>query len=322
MLRPFATSTTAIIGFACRITSEHPLVAVRTDGVSTDQLTITVTPGGSLVLRRGDRNGTTLRLYVNGTEVASGTPSAARPASGAVLSTGYIGKRWDFAQYHDGRIWDVALYSTALSSTRVSAHYMALANAFTDDFASAKAISDKYQISGVDTTTWGTEASEPGGIFNTGWVKFTPTVTDLYRFSTAGSNYDTVLNVYTGTTLTDLVLVASDDDSGGSGASQLSATLTSGTTYYVQVGSKAAGGGILAFSLNSLADARLGAVSSEALYSVTSAGRRLAGVSAEVVTNSAGPTYRRLGSVTVEVLVPARLAFIGWGVPVKSRTWS
>lgn len=60
MLRPFTASTTVIVGFACRITGEHPLVAVRTDGVGTDQLTITVSPGGSLVLRRGDRNGTIL----------------------------------------------------------------------------------------------------------------------------------------------------------------------------------------------------------------------------------------------------------------------
>lgn len=60
MLRPFTASATVIIGFACRITGEHPLVAVRSDGVGADQLTITVSPGGSLVLRRGDRNGTIL----------------------------------------------------------------------------------------------------------------------------------------------------------------------------------------------------------------------------------------------------------------------
>ncbi len=287
----------------------------------------------------GKYDGTTLKLRVNGTEVASTTVGTARPGSGTVNATGYIGRRWDSAQYHDGKIWDVAIYGAALSDVRIDAHYLVLANAFADNFANANAIFDGYAISGVDSTAWGTEGSEPGGVFNTGWVKFTPTLTHPYRLSTVGSNYDTVLNVYTGTALNNLVLVGNDDDSGGSGTSRLSMSLTSGTTYYIQVGSKILGGGSLAFALDATADARLGGQADEvitdaspqrrlagtATESITdSAGspqRRLAGTATESITDSAGVPSRRVAGVAVEVIVPSRLTFVGWGTPVNHPVW-
>lgn len=287
----------------------------------------------------GKYDGTTLKLRVNGTEVATTTVGTARPGAGTVNGTAYIGRRWDLAHYHDGKIWDVAIYSTALSDARTDAHFLALANPFNDAFASAGAAITPLSLSGLDTTGWTTEGSEPGGLFNTGWATFTPSVTDAYRLSTAGSNYDTVINVYTGTLLTNLVLVATDDDSGGSGTSRLQTTLTSGTTYYIQVGAKVSGGGSMSFALNQMADARLAAVtaeavtdgtpsrqlaavSAEALTDATAPSRQLAAVSVETLSDSDGPPERRLSAISVEVLVPARLVFVGWGTPIKTPTWS
>ena len=66
---------------------------------------------------------------------------------------------------------------------------------------------------------------------------------------------------------------------------------------------------------------RLAAMSIEALSANAAApDRRLAAMSSEVLTTSVAPD-RRLGSMSVEVLVPAKLKFVGWGVPVSTPTW-
>jgi hypothetical protein len=74
----------------------------------------------------GKYDGTTLALWVNGVQVASAAATTARPGTGSVNSTAYIGRRWDLAQYHDGKIWDVAIYATALSDARIGTHYNVL----------------------------------------------------------------------------------------------------------------------------------------------------------------------------------------------------
>lgn len=268
----------------------------------------------------GKYDGTTLKLRVNGAEVASSTVGTARPATGSVNTAGYIGRRWDSAQYHNGRIWDVAVYATALSDARSDAHYTALANAFADNFANASAVFGGYSINSVDTTAWTTESGEPGGLFNTGWVVFTPSTNARYQLSTVGSSYDTVLNVYTGTALTSLTLVGSDDDSGGSGTSLLAVSLTGGTTYYIQAGAKVSGGGLLSFSITEMASAELVGITAEGLVDATPA-QQLAGISAEALTNANGVPSRQLVAITVEVLVPAKFPFVGWGTPTNHRTW-
>jgi len=82
------------------------------------------------------------------------------------------------------------------------------------------------------------EANEPptSSIYQqTAWFKFTAPSTTSYNFSTVGSNFDTLLVVFSGTSFANLVLLASDDDSGGSATSLLNVNLTSGQQYYIQV---------------------------------------------------------------------------------------
>jgi hypothetical protein len=92
---------------------------------------------------------------------------------------------------------------------------------------------------GPSTSTFTTETGEPltMPVAKTGWVRFQPIQGGYYQFDTIGSSFDTGLAVYTGTALTALTLVGSDNDSGGSGTSKLIAHLTGGVIYSVQIGS-------------------------------------------------------------------------------------
>lgn len=102
-----------------------------------------------------------------------------------------------------------------------------------------------------DTTSATTQAGEPvqscagGALNNTIWYKFTPAASATYRIDTIGSNYDTVLSVWTGSTLISLTEQACDDQGGGGGTSALTIALTAGTEYFIRVGSVSAGGGTI-----------------------------------------------------------------------------
>jgi hypothetical protein len=50
-----------------------------------------------------------------------------------------------------------------------------------------------------------------------------------------GSSFDTLLAVYTGSTVSALTRIASDDDSGGSLTSRVSFSAVAGTTYRIAV---------------------------------------------------------------------------------------
>ena len=65
-------------------------------------------------------DGTTVRLYVNGTQVASVADTASTGATSYFIGASSGGS---FA--HDGKIDEVAVYGTVLTSTRVLAHYTA-----------------------------------------------------------------------------------------------------------------------------------------------------------------------------------------------------
>jgi hypothetical protein len=86
------------------------------------------------------------------------------------------------------------------------------------------------------------EASEPlhagitGG--NSAWFCWTASASGGVSFDTVGSDFDTLLAVYTGSSLEGLTAVASDDDGAGNGTSRVSFTATAGTTYHIAVDRK------------------------------------------------------------------------------------
>lgn len=104
---------------------------------------------------------------------------------------------------------------------------------------------DAYVLSGLAASTSGDnngatrESGEPRHYGNTGstsvWWKWTATTNTTVSLSTVGSSFDTILAVYSGSSVNALTLLASDDDSGGGLTSRLVFAATAGTTYSIAV---------------------------------------------------------------------------------------
>jgi M6 family metalloprotease-like protein len=69
------------------------------------------------------------------------------------------------------------------------------------------------------------------------WYRFTPTIRGRVQLSTVGSNYDTLLGIWTGSAGS-LTSRGCNDNGGGNGASVLSAILYANTTYYIEAAGK------------------------------------------------------------------------------------
>jgi hypothetical protein len=71
-------------------------------------------------------DGTTAKVYVNGVEAASGTPTGYVPSAGGGM---FIGGRSDSSFWWNGAADEVAVYGTALSAGAIAAHYQNGTNA-------------------------------------------------------------------------------------------------------------------------------------------------------------------------------------------------
>ena len=67
------------------------------------------------------------------------------------------------------------------------------------------------------------------------WYRYTPSAAGTVTANTAGSTYDTVLNVYSGTNSPTTFVICNDDAAGGGVTSQVSFTATTGTNYWLMV---------------------------------------------------------------------------------------
>ncbi|HWN96226.1 MAG TPA: immunoglobulin domain-containing protein [Methylomirabilota bacterium] len=84
--------------------------------------------------------------------------------------------------------------------------------------------------------------SEPGELLHAGkvggqsvWYSWTAPANGIATFSTVGSVFDTLLAIYTGSTLTNLTSIAADEDSGGFFTSRLQFNAQAGTTYHIAI---------------------------------------------------------------------------------------
>ncbi|HLH25960.1 MAG TPA: FecR family protein [Chloroflexota bacterium] len=120
-----------------------------------------------------------------------------------------------------------------------------------DQFAGATPVTSlpaRFQQNTSGATTEGGEPLTPCGpntfTGKTVWFAVSGSPTGGVSVDTFGSDFDTVLAVYTGTTLGSLSLVACNDDTSGP-QSRVVFAITPGTTYYVQVGGNGGSSGNL-----------------------------------------------------------------------------
>ena len=106
-----------------------------------------------------------------------------------------------------------------------------------DDFANAiplAGLTDSDTGSNVDATA---ETGEPvlSGPSNSVWWTWTAPTSGIVSLDTLGSGFDTLLGVYTGTSVDALIEVATNDDATGSVQSAVQFVATQGETYYFLV---------------------------------------------------------------------------------------
>src|SRR5439155_1348443 len=108
-----------------------------------------------------------------------------------------------------------------------------------DNFANATVVSGTTGTTTGSTAGMTKEAGEPNHAGNAGghsiWYRWTAPGGGTVTIDTFGSSFDTLLAAYTGTALTSLAVVASNDDAAGRLQSQISFTAVSGTTYSIAV---------------------------------------------------------------------------------------
>jgi hypothetical protein len=142
-----------------------------------------------------------------------------------------------------------ALHSSLNKSILISGTVTPLATPVNNNFA------NRTSINGTSATVTGTnvgatkESGEPNPVGNSGgksvWWTWTAPFSGSVQIDTIGSNFDTILGVYTGSSVSSLTTIASDDDSGGNLTSKVAFNAVSGTTYQIAVdGYNAASGNI------------------------------------------------------------------------------
>ena len=127
-----------------------------------------------------------------------------------------------------------------------------------DNFTAAQVISGNSGTVSANSVAATKETGEPAHAGNSGgksvWYRWAAPSSGVWKFDTLGSGFDTTLAVYTGTTLTNVTQIASNDDASGSTSSSVTFLAGNGTVYWIAVdgfnggnggGSSAAGGSVV-----------------------------------------------------------------------------
>ncbi len=194
-------------------------------------------PGTVTLTTTGSSFDTVLAVYTGGavsalTEVASNDDDANGGNTSRIQFAATAGQTYRFAL--DG-------YSGASGAFSLQLALTAASTAPVNDF-----LQNGIALSGNSTTSLGSNvgatktAGEPSHAGNSGggsvWWVWTAPSSGVTTITTAGSTFDTLLAVYTGTSISALTTVASNDDSASGGAtSQVIFNASAGTTYRIAV---------------------------------------------------------------------------------------
>ena len=147
------------------------------------------------------------------------------------------------------------LVKSAIADVQVAA----TALPFTDNFASRGVIGTAWGL-GYGISLGATkESGDPkpcnARVGRSVWLSWVAPTNGIAMIATMGSSFDTVLGVYTGTNLTTLVKVATDDDAGEYHTSYVEFNAQAGKAYQIYVGSLDKDGGPMLLGWSLLATA-------------------------------------------------------------------
>ena len=144
-----------------------------------------------------------------------------------------------------------AVTSFSVCSGAISLSGCATSGAPANDNRAAAATLSVPGSASAQTQSATLESGEPrpcGSIDKTVWYKLVPGSSGTLTAETAGSSFDTVLALYSGSSTT--ALACNDDVSSSDRSSRVSASVTAGQTYYLQAGGYNAAGGSLALAVS------------------------------------------------------------------------
>jgi len=130
------------------------------------------------------------------------------------------------------------------NSTTVTIVFNVIQPPANDNFADREPLNGKFHVmiegSNVEATR---EVGEPAHLGHSHgphgdhsvWFTWTARVSGQAEINTVGSNFDTILAVYTGNSIGRLTRVASNDDGGGNWTSRVTFNATAGTTYQIAI---------------------------------------------------------------------------------------
>jgi hypothetical protein len=219
----YLTSTSAAVSQQVKGIAT-PSTVSASDGTFSDRIRITwsaVTTATSYEVWRNTSNNT-----ANATRIAASVTGLTFDDTTAVFGTTY-------------RYWIKARNSLITSGFSTSdTGYRASVN---NNFANATVITGTTATVTGSNTGASKESGEPNHAGTAGgksvWWTWTATASGTVTIDTLGSNFDTLLGIYTGTSVSGLTLVKANDDSpaGGTLTSKVSFTVTAGTTYRIAV---------------------------------------------------------------------------------------
>lgn len=121
------------------------------------------------------------------------------------------------------------------SSTVIAGYSRIAANDFFRDATAISQTSSSLAGNNINCTKESGEPSHYYSAYASVWWKWTAPQSGVVTFTTYGSEFDTTMAAYTGSSLTALTQLANNDDSGGSLQSAISFPVTRGAAYYIAV---------------------------------------------------------------------------------------
>jgi C1A family cysteine protease len=196
--------------------------------------TWTAPSSGTVIVNTVGSDFDTVLAVYTGANVASLTPVASDDQGGGNNTSRLI------FTASAGTIYRIAVdgYFGAAGNIALSLQ-QGSANPGNDAFANAIVLSGATVTATGNNTNATGEVGEPAhagyAASKSVWWTWTAPINGRAQIDTIGSGFDTVLAIYTGSSLASLTLVDANDDAGGAGASKVVINVTAGTVYRIAV---------------------------------------------------------------------------------------